>query len=81
MQWQTVSNLLHIDIITWMSVIIRRGMDWVTEFFWHFMHTTRKSGSYSATANLRALQFIVTHTSVLNILRSPLAVSWQQMLT
>jgi hypothetical protein len=39
------------------------------------------TGNYSATANLHNLQFTVRPTSILNLLQSPLSVSWQRALT
>jgi hypothetical protein len=80
MQWWTVRNVLHIDIVTWMSVIIRRRMDWVIGFFDTLYTPLGTTDYHSATANLRTLQFIGTTTSVLSLLRSPISASWQQIL-
>jgi hypothetical protein len=38
-------------------------------------------GNHSATSNRHTLQFSATHTSVLSLLQSPIAVSWLRILT
>jgi hypothetical protein len=57
-------------------VTIRRGLDWMFRFI-ALIYSTQ----CSAIANLRALQFTAANISVLSLLQSPLAVSWQQILT
>jgi hypothetical protein len=69
----------HYDIVT-CRVTIRRGVDWMIGFIDH-IHNSLTAGYYIGTANLHTLQFTVTPTSVLSLLQSSLAVSWQRILT
>jgi hypothetical protein len=62
-------------------VTIRRGMDWMTGFIGTLFTAFGARDNYSATAKPRTLQFPAGNTSVLSLLRSPLSVSWQWILT
>jgi hypothetical protein len=46
------------------GVTIRRGMDWI---YWHLIHTTGNYRQYSATSDLRTLQFTFTPTVVSSV--------------
>jgi hypothetical protein len=51
-------------------MIIRRGMDWTTGFI-NNLYTPLETTHYK----------LLTHTSVLSLVQSTLAVSWQRVLT
>jgi hypothetical protein len=56
------------------------GMEWIIGLL-HLYTQLVITSNYNAAADLRTLQFTVTHTSVLSLLQSPLSVSWQRILT